>query len=96
MAKIKKIITLLESPNGKYHGFRVTRCSDGKQVEGQINAGESNIKFALTNDGKNWVHNYYWHTEKTPEKTLFSLPYAGGNPEDIREFVEKAFRKKKA
>lgn len=95
MAKIKKIITYLESPNGQFHGFRLTRCSDGAQVEAQTTGGASNIKSALTNDGTQWVQDYYSYTETLREKELFALPHAGCDPEDIRTWVKKNLKKPK-
>ena len=94
MPGIKFIIAILESRNGRHYGFRVTRCSDQRRVEGHINASESNLLFALTNDG-NWRKDCYRYSKQATEKEIFGLPYAGTTPVEIREFVRKQFAKRK-
>lgn len=85
---IKKIILILQSPNGRYYGFRYIRCEDGAVCEGQVSGNESNILYALTHNGKEWVHDYFYTTKTMPERELFAMPYAGCGPENIRKWVE--------
>lgn len=93
--KIKRIILILQSHDGRHHGFRLIRCRDGRMVEAQISGGESNILTALTHNGVEFVRDYFWTTKKIREKELFTLPYAGCLPTDIRAWVAKEFRKRK-
>jgi hypothetical protein len=86
---IKRIIIILESPNGRYYGFRFIRCRDGATCEARTNGGEGNILQGLANDGSKWFDDYFWTTKETREREIFALPYAGCSPEDIRKFVKK-------
>jgi hypothetical protein len=77
---IRKIVVILESPNGRYYGFRFIRCSDGATCEAQVRGGESNIRYGLFHDAKKgWDSNYFYTTKKTPEREIFALPLC---PED--------------
>lgn len=85
---IKKIIVIMESPNGRHYGFRYIRCEDGARCEAQISGNQSNILSALTHDGSNWCGDYFYTIKRTPEREIFSLPNAGCKPDDIRKWVE--------
>lgn len=88
MKNIALIICILESPNGRYYGFQLTRCADRAIVECQTSGGESNIRAALTHDGKNWRDDCYVYTARSTERQIFGLPNAGCKPEKIRAFVD--------
>jgi hypothetical protein len=89
--KIQRVITLLETRDGQYHGFYMTRCSDGAHIEAQTHGGESNILAALTYDGNDYVRDYLYYHKQITEKVLFALPYAGCSPDDIRAWVAQEF-----
>jgi len=90
MAKIKNIIVILETRGG-YYGFQLTRCSDGLTIEGQGQC-ENNIRIAFTNDGNDWLRDYYLIKVPSTEKYVFSLPQAGCLPADLRQWAAKQFR----
>jgi hypothetical protein len=96
MAKkpIKRIIVIFRSPDERNYGFRYVRCSDGRMVDGLITGGESNIMAALTRDHKKdvWRDDYFYTYSKMLERELFALPYAGCDPHDIWNFVERHLR----
>lgn len=90
MRTITRIIAILESPNGRYYGFRFTRCADGAVVEGQISGGDSNIRHAFGYDHVKggWRDDYYTHTQRTPEKEIFKLPNAGCSGPELEAYVQ--------
>jgi hypothetical protein len=96
--KIKRIIQHLSTRRtaaGTIHwGFRVTRTSDGKQVEGKITGGGSNISAALTNNGKEWVNDTFSVYNTVSASEIISLPYAGCCPDDIRAWVKEQVKLK--
>jgi len=96
MSKITHVLAILRTRDELYHGFRLTRCRDGKTVEAQTGrSSESNILFALRHDGKTWSNETHYYYLTVKERDLFSLPYVGGSAEDIRAWVAKEFRKRK-
>ena len=96
MSKITHVLAILQTRNELYHGFRITRCRDGKTVEAQTGWGTvNNILFALRHDGKTWNEETYYYYLTVKERDLFSLPSVGGNAEDIRASVAKEFRKRR-
>lgn len=95
MPRIQHIIVHLETRDARYHGFRLTRCRDGRTVEAQAGT-ENNIRFALTHDGRQWRSQHcHWSTQTITERELFALPNAGSDPAGIRAWVAKEFRKRK-
>jgi hypothetical protein len=93
---IKRIIYLMESRDGRACGFRITRCSDGKSVEGFSNQPLGNLLRAFTHDGTDFVRDYYYYMETVSDRELNNLPEAPWSAEDLREFVKREFRKRKA
>lgn len=92
--RINWIILLFETRDGRHFAFRMIRCRDGRMVEGKVSGGESNIKTALTHDGKEWRNDYFWTKKPMCESELFALPYAGCSPDEIRTWVAREFRKR--
>jgi hypothetical protein len=92
MPRVERIIAHLHTRDHRYHGFALTRCSDGATIRAQISGGESNVRFGLTFDGHDWLRDYYWYEKQVRENELFVLPYAGSG-EDIRDWVKAEFAK---
>jgi hypothetical protein len=84
--KIQSILRILHDSRRNYWGFVLTSCKDGKQVFGQISGGSSNITAALCRDES--IYSYY---DQVNRKEITDLPYAGCEPEKIREFVKNNF-----
>lgn len=92
--QIKRIIVILRTKDHRYHGFRLIRCRDGKQIECSTQAGESNILAALTHDGTDYTRDYFYTYAEVKFSDLAKLPSAGCSPEDIRAWAKRAMRKR--
>ena len=89
--KINIILAILESPNGRYYGFRITRCRDGKTVEAQVTV-KASIRSALLYSKEipgGWRSDSYVFPLIMKERELFKLPCAGGSSESIQAWVKK-------
>ncbi len=86
--KTNAVLVILESPNGRYWGFHFHDCASGKTVSAQITGGDSNIRLALTNDGRNWRSDVFIVTQTCKERSLFALPHAGCHPDELRKYVQ--------
>ncbi len=81
------ILAILESPNGRYFGFRLTRCADGAQCEASTTGTDNNLKSAFCSDARGWHSHTYTHVVRTSERDIFKLQHAGCSPDDLRAWA---------
>jgi hypothetical protein len=93
--RINRIVVYLHSRDFRYWGFRYCDCRSGITVSAKISGGQSNIAHALTNDGEEWLSDYWAITIAISEKELFGLPHAGCEPDHIRAWVKQAIKEAK-
>lgn len=85
MKTVTHILAILESPNGRYFGFRLTRCADGAQCEASTTGTDNNIRAAFCREADSRA---YVHVQTTKEKDIFRLQHAGCSPEDLRAWAQ--------
>lgn len=91
--RIKRIFVILRTKDHRHYGFRLIRCRDGKEIECVTQGSDNNILAALTHDGTNYTRDYFYTYSEISFKELTKLPCAGCEPEQIRAWVRREFRK---
>ncbi len=81
------VCLVLESPNGKYYGFRYCSAEDRRlTVEARVDGGQSNVLAALRVLGYEGG-SCYWIAHIISERDLFRMPMAGCTADEIAQFI---------
>ena len=99
---IKAILTCYNSKcdlNGnRYWAFSWVATKSGKQANGQVSGGESNISAIVHSMGLDWSEVYYTRQElgKREFRALTGAwDYAGCSPDDLAAFIKKQLKGKR-